>query len=320
MSLTQNASCASELVAKVLDNLVNGPNWDTVGPRGMATREIRHCWYRLRDPSRCATWLPGRDLNYSFMVAEWLWIFLGRDDVEMIGFYNENIKQFSDDGVNFWGAYGPQWRGQIGGVLERLRSDRDSRQGVIVIARAEYNRPTWKRVGIIETPDRYLSTKDVPCTTTMQYLIRNGVLECGVTMRSSDAWLGLPYDIFNFCMLQRCVAAELNIRPGHLTIHIGSSHVYERDVEKAKHVVDMYKSTLVNPSTVFDQMRMSLPIPHPTWGTSMAEVGAAENSLRIYDSIDTPNADIAMWMSLLGHRKMKIPDLVHDRLRPLVQP
>jgi thymidylate synthase len=225
-----NANSASALVRGVLDMLVSdgekGVCWETVAPRGIPTREIRNACYQLVDPTRCATWLPERKLNYQFMAAEFLWIFCGRDDVEMIGYYNENIKQFSDDGQIFFGAYGPRWREQIQYVYATLVKDPTSRQAIV-----SYWRPV-----ITEAP--YLVTRDVPCTLSTQYLIRNAQLEAITTMRSSDAWLGLPYDLYNQAMLQRALAAELDVPVGSLTFHVGSSHLYERDLEKARAVLE----------------------------------------------------------------------------------
>jgi thymidylate synthase len=56
-------------------------------------------------------------------------------------------------------------------------------------------------------------------------------------MRSSDAWLGLPYDIFNFSMITAKVACMYNklqadkIRLGDLYLTMASSHLYEQNIE-----------------------------------------------------------------------------------------
>lgn len=230
--LNLRGASASELLRKVLSALVeDGGTWDVNAPRGMPIREFRYAWLRLDDVSRCAAWLPGRKLNYPFMAAEFVWIFCGRDDLEMIGHYNKEIAKFSDDGKHFFGAYGPRWRGQIPAIVENLRRDHDSRQAVVSIWRPESLRANGEKMG------DHIPSKDVPCTLTMQYMLRNEKLEAAVVMRSSDAWLGLPYDIFNFAMLQRAVAAELAKEPGPLTLFIGSSHLYERNLEAARSVV-----------------------------------------------------------------------------------
>ena len=50
---------------------------------------------------------------------------------------------------------------------------------------------------------------DLPCTRTIQFLLRSGHVDAVVYMRSNDAIWGLPYDIFLFTMLQEMLAVEL---------------------------------------------------------------------------------------------------------------
>jgi len=58
-------------------------------------------------------------------------------------------------------------------------------------------------------------------------------------MRSSDAWLGLPYDIFSFTMMAQYVRMLLPtpINGGMLHINMGSAHLYESDWEKAEEML-----------------------------------------------------------------------------------
>jgi thymidylate synthase len=283
------ANTASQLVRTVLQELVAEPkdyppSWERVSPRGIPTRELRDATYYLNDVTRCATWLPHRRLNYQFMAAEFLWIFCGRDDLEMIGYYNEKIKAFSDDGATFFGAYGPRWRGQIRGACENLEVDPTSRQAVIA---------TW-RPELYAEP--YAPTKDVPCTVATQYLLREGRLEAIVLMRSSDAWLGLPYDLFNFAMLQRALAAELGVEAGILTLHVGSSHLYERDLERAREVLG---GPLYSPTE-------GLVIPGPPW-LDYEWIRDREESLRTGEDPELDD-ELDPWRALLsclayrGHR------------------
>jgi thymidylate synthase len=74
---------------------------------------------------------------------------------------------------------------------------------------------------------------DIPCTTTMQFHRRDDILHMSVTMRSNDAYLGLPHDVFCFTMLQELVAAELGLELGEYIHMVGSMHLYDRDQEKA---------------------------------------------------------------------------------------
>jgi thymidylate synthase len=64
-------------------------------------------------------------------------------------------------------------------------------------------------------------------------------------MRSSDAWLGWPYDVFNFSMVAWALCLQLHemgvkdvlggtIKPGTLFLTAGSQHLYATNVEQAK--------------------------------------------------------------------------------------
>lgn len=195
-------------------------NWSQTAPRGLTIRERLAVTYRIDNALACVAWLKRRHLSYPFMAAEFCWMLLGRRDVASISRYCAKIKDFSDDGVIFFGAYGPPFQRQLPFVLSTLRRDPSSRQAVIVI---------WR-----ESPP---STRDVPCTVSCQFLVRDGELHGIFAMRSSDAWLGLPYDLFNFSRLTAVVAGQLACPVGSLTVTVGSAHLYERDRVRADEVV-----------------------------------------------------------------------------------
>jgi thymidylate synthase len=83
----------------------------------------------------------------------------------------------------------------------------------------------------------------------MQFLLRNRRLNNIVTMRSSDAWLGIPYDVFNFSQMTNVIAAVLThikrqvIEVGALTLNLGSSHLYSQHWEKAREILKLETGT-----------------------------------------------------------------------------
>lgn len=202
-------------------------------PRGMPITETLAPQIILEDPRSCLVTIPKRKLNHRFAIAEWLWIASGSDSVESIAPYCAEIKNYSDNGNDFFGAYGPRWRPQVERVIELLRSDPDSRQGIVSTWR---NNDEWLKW--IESNVTLSITKDVPCTLTTQYVIREGELVTLVNMRSWDAWLGFPYDMFNFSMLGSIVAAELNVKQGPVCVTAGSLHLYDRDKAKAEELIE----------------------------------------------------------------------------------
>ena len=189
-----------------------------VAPRDKLTREVQQHTLRV-DMRRPVLRVPARKLSYKFMAAEAYWILTGDDRVETIAPYNERIAVFSDDGERFFGAYGPKIAAQLAYVVRKLRQDPDTRQAGLTL---------WR-----ENPPE---TKDVPCTVAIFFSIRRQHLHAHVFMRSSDLWLGVPYDVFNFSMLAHLVCAKLHsvdperfatLQPGELFLTAASSHLYE---------------------------------------------------------------------------------------------
>jgi thymidylate synthase len=192
---------------------------DVTSPRGKATRELTGVSFTLTNSRKNLLVSEDRKLNYFFSVAEWLWMVLGQNDVASIVPFNSILANFAN-GEFFDGAYGPKIVEQLPYVIDALRQDPSSRQAVINI---------WR--------ERPRSSQDVPCTLSMQFLLRDKELRCVTTMRSNDAWRGLPYDVYNFTQTQAYVAAALNVVPGRYTHNVGSLHVYDEDIERAEVVV-----------------------------------------------------------------------------------
>lgn len=157
-------------------------------------------------------------------LGELLWYLSGSDEAAFVGAY---IPFYVSKGkpaiVN--GAYGPRIRSrhgfdQLQAAIDMMRRKDGSRRIVIQLYEAED----------LLADDNV----DIPCTTTMQFHRRGNVLHMSVTMRSNDAYLGLPHDVFCFTMLQELVATELDLELGEYIHMVGSMHLYDRDREKAE--------------------------------------------------------------------------------------
>lgn len=208
-----------------------------VQPRDMKVYEVL-AYKSTIDMNRPIIYNEKRKLGYKFMAAEAAWILSGDDRVKTIAPYSRDISKFSDDGEKFFGAYGPKVMDQIGYVIAKLVEDRDTRQAVVNI---------WR-----ESPPE---SRDIPCTLSLQWLIRNGKLHCVATMRSSDLWLGHPYDTFNFSAISFYILLQLRtsgilVTLGDLHLTAGSKHIYERNVEQVSDIIDDYwKNGMPKPPT-----------------------------------------------------------------------
>ncbi|MFL6629775.1 MAG: thymidylate synthase [Vitreoscilla sp.] len=166
--------------------------------------------------------------NLFSCIGELLWILAGTNRLDFIQYYLKDYDQFSDDKKTIFGAYGPRIFGQspdnqVARVIELLRAKPDSRQAVIQL---------FDRTDTIEVH------KDVPCTCTLQLLLRDRRLHMIASMRSNDAWLGLPHDVFTFTMLQELMARSLGVELGEYKHSVGSLHIYDEHAEKATTFLD----------------------------------------------------------------------------------
>jgi thymidylate synthase len=156
-------------------------------------------------------------------LGELLWYLAGSDDLAFIQYY---VPRYPKDGVDIptvRAAYGPRLREQIDWVIELLRAKSTTRRAVI---------PIYQAI------DCDISHREVPCTCTLQFLLRENRLELLVHMRSNDAFLGLPGDVFSFTMIQELVARALGAEMGRYKHFAGSLHLYDVDHQKAKHFID----------------------------------------------------------------------------------
>ena len=204
-----------------------------VRPRDYLTRELLG-WQSRVPMARPLVLSPARELGYRFLAAEAAWVASGDNRVATIKPFSRALPSFSDDGLTLAGAYGPPFRDQLGYVARTLAADPSSRQAVTTLWRP---RPGHSR--------------DVPCTLALQWLVREGRLHCVASMRSSDAWLGLPYDWATFSHLSAYLLVYLrvikldddenyrwsSVRLGDLHLTAGSQHLYQRDWEPAARVL-----------------------------------------------------------------------------------
>lgn len=202
-------------------------NGKIVSPRGSETLELLNNSFGF-DMKYPICYHQNRKLVYAFMAAEADWITRGSNSLADLEPYNRNMAQFSDDGVILSGAYGIPYLEQFDYVVETLHKDHMTRQAVMTI---------WK-----PNPP---SSKDIPCTVTMSWNIRNNRLNCHVFMRSSDAHLGLPYDMFSFTMMTLKILTAYNkkefrkkeVIPGNMYMNLASSHIYDYHYEVAQSCV-----------------------------------------------------------------------------------
>jgi thymidylate synthase len=210
-------------------------------------------------------------------IGELLW-YLTRDNrLDFIEGYLSQYRDESEDKITVYGGYGPRLfnqRGhnQIQNVIDLLRARPTSRRAVIQLFNAE------------DIADKH---NEIPCTTTLQFLARNGHLDLVVTMRSNDAYIGLPHDVFCFTMLQEVIARTLNLEIGRYRHFVGSLHLYKKNWESAQQFVDEgYQQRIEMP-----EMPAGDPWP------SLDQVLQTEARIRAGDKVDASALGLADYWS-----------------------
>lgn len=185
--------------------------------RDMPTRDAGMMVIELASPERAL--LAGLRPNYGTKVA-------AAEAIQLIGGFHEprlmldaspKFSEYVEPHGQFHGAYGNRVDLQVPAAIQKLVSDRDTRQAVITL---------WDPM-----LDNQCAKKDYPCTVALRFEIVRGTLNMDTIMRSNDAWLGLPYDLFQFTQLHLTVARALEIPAGMYRHTTWSMHIYEQDVD-----------------------------------------------------------------------------------------
>lgn len=187
-------------------------------PRGQETYEMRNVQIVVNDPVNAIPLGVGRNVVSAIGAAETAQLIAGVSDVAQLdSASNGRFRQYTNDSV-LKGAYGPRIHEQMPLVVERLAHDHDTRQAYAVI---------WRDSDIWDD-----DLKDVPCTVSIGWMIRDGALDMQTHMRSNDIWYGVPYDFWAFTRLQMTLARVFALDVGTYTHFVNNLHLYERDIAK----------------------------------------------------------------------------------------
>lgn len=158
--------------------------------------------------------------------AEVAWFLLGSKDVSFIREYAPIWDKFvEEDGTTVAGAYGHRWRehfgrDQVTDALEALRDNPTDRRVVVMAwdpGRDGLGRPS----------------KNVPCPLGFTLSVVNGRLNSAIVLRSSDVFVGLPYDVMGHALLMAAVAVSLGVSLGVMSVTLAHPHLYQVHEEMA---------------------------------------------------------------------------------------
>jgi thymidylate synthase len=260
------AESLDDLLFRTFSKLI--AHGERISPTKGAASEIVGAYLKLTRPRARLSRSDTKSTLFSCL-GEFLWYLAASDKLSFIKYYIPEYTKFSDDGLTIFGAYGPRLfvkhgRGQVENVTAILKRNPSSRKAVIQL---------------FDSKDLLRAHKDVPCTCTLQFFlrrVRKPKLHLAVSMRSNDAYKGLPHDVFAFTMLQEIVARTLGADVGTYHHFVGSLHLYDTDVEAAKaFIAEGWQRSVEMP-----------PMPGGDPWVAIAELKKAESRIRNGTPVD----------------------------------
>jgi len=188
--------------------------------------------------------------NYKSAITELIWFLKG----------DTNIKYLNDRGIHIWDQwadkegnlgkiYGYQWAFQIENVLFELKENPFSRRLMV-------NSWNYSELDDMNLP---------PCHYNWQLLCYendNGTIDLDmvVSMRSSDLFVGLPFNLVNYGTLLHLISHHVGYNARNLHINMASAHIYCSHIETVKTLLDRsitpYKQSTI---TLLHDASLSLP-------------------------------------------------------------
>jgi thymidylate synthase len=265
-----------DLLQDVLDNGATKSDRTGTGTLSVFGRQYRH------DLAQGFPLLTTKKLHLKSIINELIWFLNG----------DTNTRWLKENGVSIWDEwateegdlgpiYGAQWTAwptrdgktinQIDYVVDCLRNNPDSRRILFHGWNVEY------------LPDERLSPQDnvragrmalPPCHLLYQFYVANGVLSAQLLIRSSDSFLGLPYNTASLAVLTMMLAQQCDLAAGEIIVCTGDSHIYSNHLEQVKEQLGREPRKLPQlrllrkPATIYDyrfedfELRNYDPHPH----------------------------------------------------------
>ncbi len=264
-----------DLLQDILDNGVAKGDRTGTGTLSVFGRQYRHS---LADGFPLLT---TKKLHLKSIVNELIWFLRG----------DTNTRWLKENGVSIWDEwatqsgdlgpiYGAQWTAwptrdggsinQIDYVVDCLRNKPDSRRILFHGWNVEY------------LPDERLSPQDnvragkmalPPCHLLYQFYVAGGRLSTLLYIRSSDSFLGLPYNTASVALLTLMLAQQCDLQPGEIIIATGDSHIYSNHMAQVRKQLDRQPRPLPRlellrrPDSIYDyrfeDFMLSDYDPHP---------------------------------------------------------
>jgi len=195
---------------------------------GTGTRSV--FGYQMRfDLSHGFPVITTKKLHLRSIIHELLWFLRGETNLAYLHDHGVGIwDQWADEQGELGPVYGAQWRSwptadgrhidQIQQVIRGIREDPDSRRHMVTA----WNPGEIERMAL------------PPCHLLYQFYVAQGKLSAQLMIRSSDSFLGLPYNTASLALLTMMLAQQCDLGLGDIIICTGDSHIYSNHFEQVR--------------------------------------------------------------------------------------
>ena len=215
-----------KLMAEILKNGRNKPTRGIHGIKSIFGYQLRF------DMRQGFPMLTTKKMPFNILLHELLWFVSGSSNIKYLQDHKIHYwDEFADKDLNLGPVYGVQWRrwkdpngetiDQLAWAIDQIKNNPHSK-AIIVSA--------WNPADLEEM-------RLPPCHTFFQFDVTKGKLRMELYQRSSDVFLGLPFNIAQYAMLLHMVAHLTGLEARELIISIGNAHLYHNHLEPAKEQV-----------------------------------------------------------------------------------
>ncbi|AZI23308.1 thymidylate synthase [Chryseobacterium taklimakanense] len=212
-----------DLLQHILDN-----GTDKTDRTGTGTRSV--FGYQLRyDLSKGFPLVTTKKVHLKSIIYELLWFLKGDTNVKYLNDHEVTIwDEWKDENGDLGPVYGAQWRSwrgadgkiidQISEVIDQIKKNPDSRRLIV---------SAWN---VAEIPNMALA----PCHAMFQFYVADGKLSLQLYQRSADVFLGVPFNIASYALLQMMVAQVCGLELGDFVHTFGDVHIYNNHFDQVK--------------------------------------------------------------------------------------
>ncbi|GAC1386831.1 MAG: thymidylate synthase [Candidatus Saccharimonadales bacterium] len=173
--------------------------------------------------------LTTKKMPFNILLHELLWFVSGSSNIRYLQDHKIHYwDEFADADLNLGPVYGVQWRhwkdhsgkdiDQLQWAIDQIKTNPHSK-AIIVSA--------WNAADLS-------AMRLPPCHTMFQFDVSKNKLRLQLYQRSSDVFLGLPFNIAQYALLLHMVAHVTGLEARELIISIGNAHLYQNQIEPAR--------------------------------------------------------------------------------------